>query len=1086
MSPATIADGAQRARAIDPQHSFIVQAPAGSGKTELLIQRFLGLLATVRNPDEILAITFTRKAAGEMRARLLQALEGAAGPQPASDHARLTWRLARQALQRDREFGWELKENPGLLTIQTIDSFNASLVRRMPWMSRFGAVPEIAADPFPLYREAARRTLDRLGSGGQGGGEVATVLAHADNRLDLLQEMLVAMLARRDQWLRHLSEKDHDHWRGALERALGEFVAEKLEGMTAAIPAHLHDELLALGRYAAAHLDDRQNPIEALGDATLFPAADPGDLPRWQGLAELLLTKAGGFRSSLSVKCGFPPGKGEPAAMKERMKEALSVLRSGADIDLLLDEMRSLPSPAYPEGQWLILKALVELLPLAAGELWLVFRQEGQTDFASVAMQALSALGSSDDPTELLLRLDARISHILVDEFQDTSYLQYNLLQKLTAGWESGDGRTLFVVGDPMQSIYLFREAEVGLFLRARSRGIGSLNLERLDLCSNFRSQQGVVEWVNGSFSRLFPEVENEATGGVVYSEATAVHEALSEAACTAHPFAARDDVAEAEAIAGLAARALDEHPDQTVAVLVRARTHLPEILAAFRRRGLRFSARDIDLLECRPAVKDILALTRALLHSADRLSWLTVLRAPWCGLLLEDLYALCGAEKYRTLPELMADPQVLQRLSEDGRLRIERVLGVMTRGMARRGATGLRRLVEGCWLALGGGACHDEAGIHDAAMVFALMEEHERGGDLLCLDALEEGARKLFAAADAGADGRLQVMTIHKSKGLEFDTVILPGLGRSSAGGDRPLLRWLEHTDCGLLLAPVAARDGRSKDPIYEAIGKLSKEKGNLETTRLLYVAATRAKKRLHLLGHAKAGKNAEYRPAAGSLLEKLWPVVAEAFTFSEQEMGEKEEVAKERVPIPVSRLPLSWDLPPMCAAPLATEVEATAPSRHKDVQERDELFTGWEAETARHVGTVAHAYLERIAAEGLEAWSAGRIDGEGEAIRLRLNGLGVPSYELDGGTNKVADALKKALASRRGQWILGPREGAGCEKQLSGVVGGSLVHAIIDRTFVEDGVRWIVDYKVAEAGAQADGFLQQQAEKYRSQLSA
>src|SRR5450755_35438 len=132
-----VPDQTERARALDPERSFIVQAPAGSGKTELLIQRYLALLARVENPEEIVAITFTKKAAGEMRERVLRALtEGKA---------------------EDR---WELRQNPARLRIQTIDALCASLTRQMPMLSRFGAQPEIVEDARSLYLEAARATLD--------------------------------------------------------------------------------------------------------------------------------------------------------------------------------------------------------------------------------------------------------------------------------------------------------------------------------------------------------------------------------------------------------------------------------------------------------------------------------------------------------------------------------------------------------------------------------------------------------------------------------------------------------------------------------------------------------------------------------------------------------------------------------------------------------------------------------------------------------------------------------------------------------------------------------------------------------------
>lgn len=1089
MTAKAVADANERARAIDPGASFIVQAPAGSGKTELLIQRFLALLGTVRRPDEILAITFTRKAAAEMRTRLLQALHAATGPEPESAHARLTWNLARQALERDRQFAWNLAENPSLLTIQTIDSFNASLVRRMPWISRFGAIPEVAEDPAALYREAAERTLARIGEAGRGGTEAAMVLSHLDNRMDLLRDLLVRMLGRRDQWLRHLGKKNHDLWRKGLERALGDFVTGTLQGVAAAIPLGLQGEILSLGRYAAAHLSDSDRPLRTLAELEAFPGSLADDLSGWQALADLLLTSAGDLRKpkGLNKKCGFPAGKGEPATIKARMQELLDRLSAVPDLERRLGEVRQLPKPHYPEEQWRILGALVELLPLAAAELWLVFREKGTTDFAAIALRAGESLGSSEDPSELLLRLDARIAHILVDEFQDTSYLQTGMLEQLIAGWNPGDGRTLFVVGDPMQSIYLFREAEVGLFLRARIRGVGAITLEPLTLCSNFRSQQGIVDWVNTAFPKIFPEVEDEALGGVVYAPAAAVHPSLPGPPCTMHPFAERNDRAEGEAVASLARAALNESPGETVAVLVRGRTHLTDILRVFREQGLRFVAKDIDLLESRPAVLDILALTRALLHPGDRLCWFSVLRAPWCGLLLSDLHALGGDDPGRTVPDLLTDPASLGRLSDEARQRAQRLSSILSRGSARRGAIGLRRLVEGCWLALGGPVCVDAAGAEDAGRVFALMERLDHGGDLESLDALEDGVQKLFATPDAGADGRLQVMTIHKSKGLEFDHVIIPGLGRSPASGDNPLLRWLEHPDCGLLLAPVSPRDGKARDPIYDAIGRLERKKEDLEVTRLLYVAATRAKKRLHLLGHARPNVKGECVPAAGSLLKKLWPVVEEHFASVQGNLEEGEVAHQQRSSQPIRRLPLNWRLPAMNPAPVPVIAGFSKVPDRTAISGGDAVFSGWEVESARHVGTVTHAYLERIARDGLGQWPSARVREEEGSIRRRLTALGVPSYELDNRGQTVVRALQSVLGSERGRWILAEHGEADSEVEISGVVDGEAVHKVIDRTFVDEaGVRWIIDYKTSEPlRGDLDAFFEEEQERYRGQLA-
>ncbi|MGA9032056.1 MAG: UvrD-helicase domain-containing protein, partial [Sulfuricaulis sp.] len=141
-----IADAAARARALTPDQSFIVQAPAGSGKTELLTQRYLRLLSCVDHPEEIVAITFTRKAANEMRNRVLEALEKAKGPRPEMPNEATTWELAKAALARDETEGWNVIASPERLRVSTIDSFCAALTRQMPMLSHLGAPPAVVED----------------------------------------------------------------------------------------------------------------------------------------------------------------------------------------------------------------------------------------------------------------------------------------------------------------------------------------------------------------------------------------------------------------------------------------------------------------------------------------------------------------------------------------------------------------------------------------------------------------------------------------------------------------------------------------------------------------------------------------------------------------------------------------------------------------------------------------------------------------------------------------------------------------------------------------------------------------------------
>ncbi|MFZ5557796.1 MAG: UvrD-helicase domain-containing protein [Pseudomonadota bacterium] len=1147
MADRPIPDLAQRTEALDPGRSFIVQAPAGSGKTELLIQRYLRLLASVEAPEEIAAITFTRKAAGEMRERVIRALRSAREePRPQRAHHALTWDLAQEALARDQAREWRIEQNPTRLRIQTIDSLCASLTRQMPVLSRFGAPPAIVEDAAALHREAARATLDLLESDALRAPHVERLLTHLDNNATVAEELLATMLAKRDQWIRHLSGGGAPD-RARLEESLAHARLDGFARAHALAPAGLEAEICELARYAAAALaaSRAESPLLACGALTAYPpAAEPG-LPAWLGLAELLLTRQNGWRRSVTDATGFPaPSKVKDKAEKDRLKAAkdrmaavLDALGGHEAFRLALADLRVLPPPAYTEEQWSALEAMARLLPVAVGQLTLVFQARGETDFTELSQAALRALGEDDAPTDLALALDYRIRHLLVDEFQDTSLSQFELLRKLTAGWEPGDGRTLFAVGDPMQSIYRFREAEVGLFLRARQEGIGELALDALTLSTNFRSTAGIVDWVNAAFPRVLPEAEDAATGAVPYSASEAYQEVGDGTAVTVHPFLATSDglvlsgaaragsrVAEARRVVELIQAARAEDEKQTVAILVRSRGHLMEIVPALNDAGLPFRAIEIEPLGHRPVVQDLFALTRALVHPADRLAWLAVLRAPWCGMTLAELHALAGDAPDACVWSLINDPARWATLAPDALRRLHRVREVLNGAQENRRRGALRDRVENAWLALGGPACVEDAtDLEDAEVYLDFLEELERGGDLPDLAALADGMARLYALPDVAAPETLQIMTVHKAKGLEFDTVIVPGLGHKPAQQERRLMQWTvrrrEHGESDLLLGPIKEA-GADQDPIYGYIAGLDRERELLEAGRLLYVASTRARRRLHLLGHAtvkeKNGKWELREPGSTTLLAQLWPAVQSEFeaalaellppgsaevgtdTFAaapssspssgegrgggngvgdEYESGSGREGALE-IDRTTRRLPSHWSLPePPPAVEWTREVAA---------REAERVEFTWVGETARHVGTVVHRWLQKMGEDALEGWDDRRVQALQPAYLAELKRLGVPQDELDFALGRVTTALRRALSDPRGRWLLGFHRNARCEYRLTGLLDGELIDVVIDRTFVDaDGTRWIVDYKTGtHEGADVEGFLERERERYAPQL--
>src|SRR5690606_35628711 len=302
MSIKQPSDSAVRAAAVDPARSFIIQAPAGSGKTELLTDRILALLATVNRPEEIVAITFTRKAASEMHARVIGKLEAGLGPEPAEPYKLRSWRLAQRAMRRNDELGWNLLEHPARLSIRTIDSFCTYLVRAMPCLSSLGGVPSIAANAREHYDAAAWATLAMADEH----EAVAALIEHMDVDLGAAQALLADMLASRDQWLPLLAEGgDIDLLTDNLNRA----IELDLRRLKDAMPTGWAQALAEPVREAARCLAESEEQGLDLGkllhwDGMPF-STDPQDIGRWQALADVLLTGKGTPRRTVTIKQGF-------------------------------------------------------------------------------------------------------------------------------------------------------------------------------------------------------------------------------------------------------------------------------------------------------------------------------------------------------------------------------------------------------------------------------------------------------------------------------------------------------------------------------------------------------------------------------------------------------------------------------------------------------------------------------------------------------------------------------------------------------------------------------------------------------------
>lgn len=913
-------DAAQRAEALDPARSFIVEAPAGSGKTSLLVQRYLRLLSLVDRPEAVVAMTFTRKAAAEMRDRVVAALDAKAPGHEANEYDRTTYQLAAAVLRQDARHNWFLKEDPTRLQIQTIDSLCAMLTRRMPVLSHLGGSPRVRENPDELYHLAARSTMSRLAEGSpEERGVFHRIALHFDNNLATLESQIAKMLAKREQW------------RGLRNYQLGVDV---------------------------------------------------------QDFCDLLTT-------------------------------AEHCLRD-------------------------------------------VFSEVGEVDFTEITRAAIKALGGAETPSDLLYWLDYRIQHLLVDEFQDTSVSQYKLIHALTGQWSDGDGRTLFVVGDPMQSIYRFREAEVAFFLHCWHKGhLGNLRLHPLRLTANFRSTPEVVQWTQETFAPIM-DVDDTVAASVALRPAEAMR---PPGGPKPELFRFIDDNGDAEAqkVVELT-RASLKHGD--VAILVRGRSHLGSILPALRKANIRYEAVEIDKLCEEQYVLDLISLTRAILHVGDRVSWLACLRAPWLGLSLAELSDLAEPD-----PKVPIVDVVPGRVGE-----------ILREAVAWAGRVPLRGLVERTWIALGGPACLSEESQREDVQTFLdVLEEFEQGGTIRDFSLLDERLQWLFAKPASGAD--CKVMTIHGAKGLEFGTVIVPQLQRGGNSNDRDLLVWSERVDADedAVLKIAVQPQRKANDPVYDEIKQELDLKEQNEVKRLFYVAATRARNRLYLTACAKPNKDRTQlcTPPSGSFLRLIWPVVQNEFESDLRARRVSKQLAlpTERVNI-VRHLPAGWKLP---------QFEHSVywrPQSRRAVASASKVNYEWVSGTGRHIGTVVHDAMKRMAAGGL--WSGEQIRNSQPRFTAELRRLGVAEVELAEATGRVVRGLMNTIGSVRGRWILSEHRDARSEWSLQGIVADRTVSGIIDRTFRdEQGRRWIIDYKTSEhEGGDLAGFLQKQFDQYRNQL--
>ena len=1111
MNP-NVPDLNERERALDIRQSYLIQAPAGSGKTELLTQRYLKLLSVVNSPEEIIAITFTNKAASEMQERILAALSLAKNNiPPKSPHQKNTFILAQKALKQSNNHCWNLIENPRRLKLLTIDALSVRLAEQLPISSKMGAQLSISDDCDELYKLAVKKTLlptlvTEIQTAYQ--PQIKCLLSHLDNDYYRIENLLVNLLEKRDQWLPIILDNQQDHARTALESQLKIVNKNLLHTLIETFPFELETEIIQLARFAAGNLaatsDNKSNPILALLNITKLPDSQLSSKTQWLGLHELIFTKSGELRKQITAKIGFPApssckNKEEKLtlkAFKDHFSELLVALSNHPAFCTALLNLLLAPACEYTNQQWQVLESLLALLPVTAAQLRLLFSQYGMIDYIENASSALLALGSSDEPSDALLSLDYQIKHLLIDEFQDTSSNQFSLLQKLTSGWENNDGRTLFLVGDPMQSIYRFREAEVGLFLHAKHHGIGDIQLNFLTLTSNFRSTGNIIQWVNHSFQKIFPKTENMSVGAIPYSHSHAIQEKIDSAQSYVEQYYLidNDSTGEANYIVNKIQAIQKQSPTQSIAILVRSRSHLSKILPLLAEKKIAYQAIDIESLVHKPAIQDLFSLTKALLHLGDNIAWLSVLRAPWCGLLLNDLLVFSQAlhrPEIHCLWQAINQTELNQQLSDDSQIRLKKFIHVVRNSLQQRQRSSLRNWIEATWKNINGPSClKNENDLLDAEQYFKLLETQDDSSGIISITRLEKSLFKLFATPELPNQYPVQIMTIHKSKGLEFDTVFLPGLQKKSSNDSRALLNWMEYPDDDnihhLLLAPIA--ESNTKNSTYEFIYQKQQEKSHLELDRVLYVAATRVKSKLILTGLVNSIETKELvteiaAPNSKSMLARLWSLdenrlkqYSHEHTTGQPSDTENKAAEKSLLRLPIAYFKQSKDHA-ISLAPYSSEQD-----------NRPTLSLNHQYNQAQ-LGSLLHLLIQKISENSLHWWQEKSGETKNHIINALIAQHYLPENYRNIAINKIHSALNNILSDPKAQWILQSHPKDYSELGITFKNNNKKInHYCIDRVFIDENEQaWIIDFKTSEPAENQsiESFLNKEKMLYESQLN-
>ena len=996
------------------QGSFIVQAPAGSGKTSLLVKRFLNRLLEVKSPKEVLALTFTNKAAAEMAQRLKEALEGKSKD---NEIKKIVEKISKHALKNKWDEGYI-----DTLMVMTIDKLALRLIKQTPILSSSGVNFLTDEDPDDLYRETIRETITS-------NAENYLLFKYFDYDYHKLTEQLLALISKRDQWLPIVSgllksdDKNIEEIYGTYyTNELNIWVEEKIK------PNFTNEDLKELEIIVSYSADnkniDRKDKLRSSINYEF-----------WFYIRDLILTKSGKqVRKKIDTSSGFPAtnvGK----EIKERLLKLIKIKNS--KFNILIDFFNVTYHKNIDDIYPLITPFCLLLIDMVT-RLNEKFKERRIIDFTQIMGNAVEALRD----THLPLILDQNISHILVDEFQDTNESQLIFIELLTQNFAGNPDKSFFAVGDPMQSIYRFRKAEVEIFSRVQKNGISDLKLTSLFLKVNFRSNKNIIDWLNNSFSKAFPLIDDSDEGSVPYSSCESSNNNLEGGmelialTCDTKSKTAQYE-AEALYVLNLIKDTRKSNPDASIAVLTRSKAHLNELITLINKKdsSIPIDAIEMSKILSNQTFQDILCLTKALFDFSDRTNWIAALKSPWCGLSINDLVLLFEKDHKSLVWELINNIDNTSRLDKNSARRLRSFVEVIRENIQYRGRISHRYFVEGIWRQLNGEeSMVDSNDIQNIDLFLELLEE---ASEILSIDfiKLERLIENKFISKTSIQKNSIKFLTIQKSKGLEFDHVIIPNLNKRTRNEESDLVLYDKST--------LSIKNPGNDKNLHSYHAYKERKRLDNEKIRLLYVAMTRAKNKCYLIGTVKKEGDLVI-PNSGTFMNILWPFFSDKFT--EIATPEDENSFEKFIP-KLRRLNDNF---------------YSGDKRYKrsiDTEELSFCYPNMSTDIQRFTGNIVHKYLEIIVKKQLDIDKilCNKLDYT-ESLYLGKN---FKKKDIKIGLNLVKKSLEMLKKTSDGRWILNRYLADNSEVSYLLESNNTTTQHIPDRSFIENDIQWIIDYK-------------------------